>query len=242
VADDGEICEGLTFQLIASGGITYRWFTEDFDLMSTSPSLVVQPESSTSYHVTVIDANNCDRIDTVNVDVVDSVDVEWQYRLNGNCNGLPSVSVQNVSPPADDVAFYFDFGDGTISNEPELEHIYQNDGLYWLTFVAEKRICSFEDAVQIPIYNLLAPNIFTPEITPGHNDNFEIRFGSDMISPADAGMPVQLVVHDRWGKTVFESSDYNNDWSAQGLASGVYYYQVRVGELVTCKTWLHIMK
>jgi len=63
-----------------------------------------------------------------------------------------------------------------------------------------------------------------------------------MLAPADVGLPVQLTVVDRWGKTVFESSDYKNNWNGHDLATGVYYVHLRIGDLATCKNWLHIVK
>ena len=242
VADDGEICEGTTFQLTATGGSQYEWFTGNNSFVSSSPSPVVQPMVTTKYFVTATDANGCVRKDTVQVDVVQRVDMNWQHHIKGNCSGLPSVLVQNLSPEADDVIFSFDFGDGTISGEIEAEHIYEEEGQYLLKFVAQRKFCTFEETALLPIYELVVPNIFTPDVSPGYNDNFAISFGSDLIAPTDAGLKVKVIVTDRWGKKVFESGDYNNDWYAPDLTSGVYYVHLSVGDVASCKTWLHIMK
>jgi hypothetical protein len=242
VGNDGAICEGTTFQLTAGGGSVYAWAAEDGAFRSSSPSPVVTPALTTRYFVTVTDANDCVRKDTIQVTVLDSVDLKWQHRIVGNCVDRPSVFVQNLSPPADDVTFRFDFGDGTTSAQTEVEHRYESDGLYSIRFIGQKEFCAFEETVQLPFYKLLVPNVFTPDASPGFNDNFEIVFGSDMITPADIGLKVQLTVLDRWGKKVFESQDYHNDWKGNGLASGVYYVHLNVGDVATCKEWLHIMK
>ena len=139
---------------------------------------------TTKYFVTVTDKNNCVRKDTVQVAVVDSVDLKWQHRLEGNCIDRPSVFVQNLTTPADDVTFRFDFGDGTTSEETEVEHIYEKDGTYSLKFIVQKKFCSYEETVQLPVYKLLVPNVITPDGSPGYNDNFEIGFGSDVIAPS----------------------------------------------------------
>jgi CHU_C Type IX secretion signal domain len=96
--------------------------------------------------------------------------------------------------------------------------------------------------VQLPVYKLLVPNVFTPDGSPGYNDNFEIGFGADGLTPGEAGQKVQLIVINRWGKKVFESQDYKNDWKAQDLEGGVYYFDVKIGELAACKSWVHIVK
>lgn len=242
IGDDAEICEGTTFQLIASGAAIYAWSTKDQTFSSSQASPVVQPSVTTEYFITAIDSNQCVRKDTVYVAVLDSVDLKWHHRLAGNCVDRPSVFVQNLTPAEDDVNFYFDFGDGTTSEQTDIEHIYQEDGLYLLKFIAQREFCAFEEAVELPVYKLLVPNVFTPDVSEGFNDNFEIRFGDDLIAPAVAGLKVQLVVVDRWGKTVFESDDYNNDWSAPNLAAGVYYVHLKVGDFATCKEWVHVFR
>lgn len=242
VGDDGEICEGTPFQLTATGGSIYEWTGEDHTVVSSNPSALVQPAHTTHYFVTVTDGNGCVRKDTVQVMVVDSVDLKWEHRLEANCTDRPVILVQNQTPPADDVSFLFDFGDGTTSELNEVEHAYEKDGTYSLKLSAQRKFCTFEETAQLPVYRLLIPNVFTPDDSPGYNDYFEIGFGPDRIAPADAGIAVQLVVVDRWGKKVFESQDYKNDWNAPGLANGIYYVHLKIGDLTTCKGWLHIMK
>jgi hypothetical protein len=242
IGGDAEICAGTTFQLKATGGKVYEWSTDDHAFASSNPSPVVKPALTTRYFVTVTDANNCLRKDTLQVTVLDSVDVKWLHVVKGNCIDRPSIFVQNQTPPMDGVTFHFDFGDGTTSAETEIEHIYEKDGLYSLKFIAQKEFCAFEKIIQLPVYKLLVPNVFTPDDSPGYNDNFEIVFELGMIAPADVGLKVQLTVVDRWGETVFESQDYKNDWKGKDLAGGVYYFQVQVGDVATCKSWLHIVK
>jgi PKD repeat protein len=242
VGDDGEICEGTEFRLTATGGSVYEWYTEDHTFSSSSPSPLVQPDISTRYFVTVTDADGCVKKDTIDVIVVDNADLKWQYRFNVNCVDRPSIFVQNLTPPVDDVTFRFDFGDGTTSEEIEVEHIYEDDGIYTVKLMAQKKICSSEETVQLPVYKLLIPNVFTPDDSPGYNDKFEIGFGSDGIAPSSLGLKLQLTVVDRWGKKVFESQDYKNDWKADNLGGGIYYIHVKVGDFTSCKNWLHIVK
>lgn len=242
VGDDGEICEGEQFQLKATGGNTYAWVSEDRQFISSNASPLVQPGTSTKYFITVTDANNCVRKDTVQVTVRDSVRVDWRYRLEGTCVDRPAVFVQNLTPDQTDVTFRFDFGDGQSTTNREATHVYESDGLYLVRLISETDYCVFEESVQLPVYTVSVPNVFTPEGSPGYNDVFEVGFGPELISPSDAGLPVHLIVVDRWGKKVFESHNYQNDWSGSYLVSGVYYFQLRVGDLATCKNWVHIVK
>ncbi len=242
VGDDAEICEGTTYQLTAPGGSVYAWSTADRSFSSTSASPVVQPTKTTQYLITVTDANGCTKKDTVKVSVVSKVDLEWQHRIKANCVDRPTVFVKNLTPPMEGITFRFDFGDGTSSEDTEVEYSYKKDSLYSLKFTAQNKFCIFEEKVQLPIFKLFVPNVFTPESSPGFNDTFKVGLGPNVIDPKSAGLNLQLSVIDRWGKNVFESADYKNDWTARDIEGGVYYFNLKVGDLTTCKSWVHVIK
>lgn len=242
VDDGGEICEGTSFQLRARGGSVYSWYSEDQLFSSSNAAPVVHPKGTTRYFVTVTDVHGCIKKDTALVSVLDSVDLNWQYRLQANCTDRPSLQVENLTPPSQDVTFEFDFGDGTNSQATEAEHVYENDGLYSVKFTAQRKFCVFDETVEIPVYKLTVPNVITPEGSPGYNDHFAVGFGEHIIAPADVGMKIELIVVDRWGRKVFESDDYQNNWGAEDLAVGVYFIHLKVGDLATCKNWLHVVK
>ena len=242
IGGDGEICEGSTFQLSASGGDVYEWSSDDNTFTSSNPSPVVQPASTTQYKVTVTDENNCIRKDTVQVRVVNRVDLQWEYKSVANCSSRPSVVVKNLTVPEDDITFLFDFGDGITTSEMEAEHVYEKDGTYSLKLTAQREFCAIEESVQVPVYTIFIPNVITPESSPGYNDNFQVRFGDGLIPPDDVGVNVTFSVYDRWGKNVFKSSDYQNDWDGNGLTPGIYFIHLKIGEITTCKDWLQILK
>lgn len=60
------------------------------------------------------------------------------------------------------------------------------------------------------------PNVFTPN-GDAYNQFFYIR-KIELYTNSD------LVVIDRWGVKVFEAVGYKNDWSGEGLSTGVYFY------------------
>lgn len=239
---DVEICEGATTRLNASGGVVYGWTNDDNSFSSATASPFVQPTRTTSFYVTAKDTNGCTGRDTTKVSVINKVSLEWEHFYKANCTDLPSIIVRNLTPPDDEVSFLFDFGDGTTSAETEVEHFFENDGMHTVRFVAQKKICSYQDAIQVPVYRLLIPNVITPEGSPGKNDHFQVQLAESMLTSVDAGVKIELHVYDRWGTTVFASKDYQNDWKATGLSSGVYYVHLKVGDLTTCKNWLHILK
>jgi len=54
--------------------------------------------------------------------------------------------------------------------------------------------------------------------------------------------PATLRVFTRWGNKVFETENYRNDWRAEGLPDGVYYYHLKDAEGRTVKGWLTIQR
>ena len=66
---------------------------------------------------------------------------------------------------------------------------------------------------------IIIPNVFTP-----NNDGVNDRFDIDGILSTDN----TVRVFNRWGQVVFEANNYRNNWSANGLPDGTYYYEVLV--------------
>jgi gliding motility-associated-like protein/uncharacterized repeat protein (TIGR01451 family) len=70
------------------------------------------------------------------------------------------------------------------------------------------------------ISGLRIPNVFTPN-GDGKNDTFYIEHLESFESN-------EVTIINRWGSTVYQSSHYQNDWTAPGLADGTYFYVVKV--------------
>jgi len=99
---------------------------------------------------------------------------------------------------------------------------------FYQIFIRDVSNCEIEvltpvsGMLEVPMdNNLFIPNVFTPN-GDGVNDFFFIR-----NMPEDS--PTSVSVVNRWGKKVYENSDYQNDWDANGLADGIYYYTVGLG-------------
>jgi gliding motility-associated-like protein len=72
----------------------------------------------------------------------------------------------------------------------------------------------------VPTLPFLIPNTFTPDKN-GINDVFEIQ-----ALPANS----QLTVFNRWGNTVYQSNNYQNNWDGANCSDGVYYYIVNTAD------------
>lgn len=78
------------------------------------------------------------------------------------------------------------------------------------------------------------PNVFTP-----NNDGINETFYIDNINNRVWG----LQIYNRWGNLVYANKHYQNDWQAESVASGLYYY-ILENELLKrkYKGWLQIIK
>ncbi len=119
VGPDHTICIGGSATITASGGATYQW---DDPTGSTDASVTVTPTTSTTYNVTITDANGCETIDEVIVVVSDPLAVindPTDQCVNGNdivisASPVPGTEVgdSGVFTPQTGLA---DNGDGTAS-------------------------------------------------------------------------------------------------------------------------------
>lgn len=70
------------------------------------------------------------------------------------------------------------------------------------------------------ILGITIPNVFTPN-EDGKNDVFEI-LGLQFYQQNE------ISILNRWGSTVYEKKGYQNDWTANGLSEGTYFYVIKV--------------
>ncbi len=77
--------------------------------------------------------------------------------------------------------------------------------------------CRKDYQVTIGVDNsLMIPNIFTPN-GDGVNEVFFIRNMPDAT---------EVIVTNRWGKAVYSSKNYQNDWDGGDVTDGVYFYRI----------------
>jgi OOP family OmpA-OmpF porin len=62
---------------------------------------------------------------------------------------------------------------------------------------------------------IVIPNVFTPSKADGLNDAFVIQ---------DLPPNSNLIIYNRWGTVVYQSNNYQNDWTGDNHSDSVYYY------------------
>jgi gliding motility-associated-like protein len=131
----------------------------------------------------------------------------------------PTIKFTDLSQ---DAAFWdWTFGDGNTSTVQNPEHTF-DEGIYNVCLtVTTTEGCkdSICHEVMVIVDKLTIPNIITPN-GDGYNDVF-------VIENIDKVETSELIIFNRWGKKVFETTNYRNDWDGENVADGVYFYVLR---------------
>lgn len=234
---DADMCFHAGTQLTASGGVSYEWRNVNNTFTSTEQSPVVNPEKDERYIVSIIDFNGCVKKDTVNIRVIPEIELDFSLAKVYNCFNRPTIQVQHLL--SSDEPVFFDFGDGTTSDLEQTEHTYQQDGTYAVKLVGLKETCVYEKVMSIPVYELKVPNVITPDEFP-ENNKFVIQYGAGKLSASS--LSARVVIVNRWGKKVFESQNYQDDWDAGNVEAGMYFYEIHIPGEAVCKGWLQVVK
>ena len=72
------------------------------------------------------------------------------------------------------------------------------------------------EITEVPI---IIPNVFTPN-GDGSNEQFSIRNIEQHKN--------EFTVYNRWGMSIFQASNYRNQWSGLGIPDGTYFYELKL--------------
>jgi len=137
--------------------------------------------------------------------------------------GEPVTFLSSYTLP--NATWYWNFGDGTNEtyNLPTAQHTYSNMGNFIVQHTVEtEHGCTTTVQNDFYVFTIKIPNIFTPN-GDAYNDFFVIE-GLEYMKNT------HVIIFNRWGKKVFESYDYKNDWDGDNMADGVYYYIITFNE------------
>jgi gliding motility-associated-like protein len=129
---DQNICEGDQVQLNAIGTGSFVWSPPTALSSTVISNPTATPVITTTYRVTLTDANNCTATDSVIIDV-DPIPVASFPDPVAVCDGN---SVQFSNNSTGSITTYaWDFGDGTVGSGPNPTHIYPSIGVYNVSLV-----------------------------------------------------------------------------------------------------------
>jgi len=94
---------------------------------------------------------------------------------------------------------------------------------YFVTVTDTCGNTAFSDSIEVVVQcDVIVPNIFTP-----NGDSFNDVF---FIENLDQYPGSGLKIYSRWGRKVYQSDDYKNDWDGEKFVDGIYFYILTVSD------------
>jgi gliding motility-associated-like protein len=186
-----------------NGATSYEW--EDG---STNPVLVDEVRNNHSVRVRIF-FNECSYDHTFKINYIADIDLGPDTVLCAEESLLLNV---NYSTPE------VIWSDG--SNDAS--RTITSSGSYAVSIPGS---CPVMDTVTVEFIDCpgFVPNVFTPNKDDDYNPVFEVENITNKRW--------SLEVFNRWGKTVYQSRQYENDWDGGDLPEGIYYYSLYSSEL-----------
>jgi gliding motility-associated-like protein len=211
-----------TASVNASGGTgpyTYQW-SGGGQTTATATGL-----NSGTYTVTVTDQNGCTISATTLVGNLPGPTAILSANPSGTGTNQPVIfSDASTGGGGNIVAWYWNFGTSTFVGQNPPPQSYPNQGTFCATLTVVSSLGCIDSSEQCVLIadSVIIPNVFTPN-GDGTNDLF-------IIQNLEAYPGSRLVIFNRWGNKVFESTDYKNNWNGGSLSDGTYYYVLAVAD------------
>lgn len=156
--------------------------------------------------------------------ITDSIEIIGIPGPNASFTTTPSlVTMKNPTvrftdqTPENIVSWNWYFGDGFQSSEENPAHVYHNTGEYdVIMIVTDNNGCidTARGTVVVDIdFGIWIPNAFTP-----NEDGKNERFGPHAVGFMEKGYSMKIF--DRWGRLVFETTDFYTRWDGTDKFSG----------------------
>lgn len=258
-----EVCPGsfdASVVATVTGGTPpyeYQWIGSPIQVLSDSIARNLAADGS--YTLRITDSKGCVHDTTFRVktrklnEIVISASPDTVFISN------PTVTftAENLSDPFI-TNYLWRFGDGDSVNTPlaSIPHIYFNakefakEGgqEYTITLTVTNEFgCDTTLTYTILLREapVFVPNVFTPN-GDGANDFFKVVRDDDKTKIiTDEYLRLELVVFNRWGRKIYDSSNYQSDWDGGNAPDGVYFYVLKaIGfyKIDTYKGSVHILR
>jgi gliding motility-associated-like protein len=219
VSNNVVICAGESTQLLATGGLYYKW-TPSTGLNNDSiPNPVAMPSQTTRYNVSISNGGCVDSTKSVTV----TVNQNPGANAGNNITLYQGQSAKlNGVIKGDSITSYY-WTPATFLDNPNAltpTTTPTQDITYTLTAVSQS--CGIAtSSVFVKVYeNITIPNAFSPN-NDGINDFWDIK-------KIDTYPDCSVLVYNRYGQQVYQSTGYARPWdgtfNGSSLPEGTYYY------------------
>lgn len=219
---DSSICDGdpIALSVYPVDGISPFDFNWNSGASTSSNYTVTPPIGVHNYIVEVVDS--CGNYSSENVKITVNPIPTSDFTLPDKiCNLQEASIIYSGNAPAG-ATYNWNFGGGVPvsgSGQGPLMVKWNNAGMIAVSLTVTSLGCISSttiDSVEIVSCPLTIPNVYTPN-GDADNEVFEITNIEYYTNP-------KLNIFNRWGKKVFESSNYRNEWDGKDLSDGTYFY------------------
>lgn len=207
---------GITFDIpeIRYEGV-YEWTptTGLSDALSLNPTAC--PESTTTYTLAVRDSNNCATYThdvTIATTPMEVTDVEITNPTPGETNGELNIIVTGGLAP-----FVYTIDNGLVTSQDSSHFTDLSAGTYQITVTDTGGCVATSECLLVELEPIQIPNIINPNSQEADNKVFMLK---GITEP-------EVVIYNRWGKKIYQSDAYKNDWDGEKFHEGTYFYHVK---------------
>lgn len=221
IAGNVPFCSGDSILLSTNNPFSdYQWFENGQPINGNN---LVYADSG-QYIVVVTDPYGCQTADTISIDPVANPIANFSTTPQfGGVQFEPlqfnDLSQFSTNPLDSIISWNWTFNSGVPSSSTNQNPIstYPITGQVDVTLIVTTEI-GCKDTITIPVEIVpdIAPNVFTPN-GDGINDTF-------VLPVAYVKPNCVLYVFNRWGRKLYQSDNYQNDWDGEGHTDGVYYF------------------
>jgi gliding motility-associated-like protein len=227
LGSDTVICGVNSTQLNGPDGyMTYVWSNGD----TTQQTTLVAGQNT----LTVTSLAGCVGSDTIILSIGNPVAAFSSSPESGALLGTPvNYTDQSLGAP---ILWNWSFGDNQGASNQNVSHAFQSEGTKTVTLIiTDQAGCTDTTSKVIEISNSVAvPNSFTPN-ADGKNDFFAVKGLSAFPNS-------KLIIFNRWGSEIYNSSDYDNKWDGGKYPDGVYFYILELTSGETLKGDVTILR
>ena len=233
IADAGEdvqTCYERTVHLHGSGGKTYQWTPSTWLLNPTAPSpIVLQPDSTVTYALSVTDANGCTSLRSDSATVIVTPPIKVLVSPDTIVNVGQPVQLFSLGP-ADNAGSSYLWIPGTgLSNtsiQAPIATLNAPQEIDYTVRITTSVGCTGTATVVVKamsVSDIFVPNAFSPN-NDGHND---------VLRPIMPGIKTfqYFTIFDRLGRQVFTTSNAGVGWNGtlngRVLETGVYVWMAK---------------
>jgi len=230
VNGDKEICKGQSVELKATGeGTKFTWTSAGMQ-DAQGATITVNPAKTSTYTVSCEYPDGCKPTRTITVKIDESFQPDFDFKVTQDCEKPYELTFTNKTQNA--ATFKWSMGNAdTLNSLTPQSYRYNKGGTFLVTLKAYNKIgceLSVSKSINVPENDGKVPNVITPN-NDGKNDNFITGFKD-----------VTIDIYNRYGKLIYESKDYQNDWG-KDIPSGTYYYIFSTPSGSTCKGWVTVI-